>query len=109
MAGRHRGAAGRSRTRHEPQLSGNRQSARTGALLMGFIRKTPGGTHRASWRDPAGRQRSKTFKTKREANAFLSEVQTALHRGTYVDPDAGRLRFVDFATRWLDSREVEAR
>lgn len=76
---------------------------------MGSIRKTPAGRHRALWRDPAGRQRSKTFKTKREANAFLAEIESALHRGTYVDPDAGRMKVGTFAARWLESRAVEAR
>lgn len=36
---------------------------------MGFVRKTPAGGHRACWRDPTGRQKSKTFATKREARA----------------------------------------
>src|SRR5262245_18411820 len=74
---------------------------------MGFIRKTDGGGHRACWRDPAGRQRSKTFKTRREANAFLAEVESALHRGVYVAPDGGRIRFGDYAQRWLASRNDE--
>jgi integrase len=75
---------------------------------MGWVRKAAG-SHVACWRDPAGRQRSKSFRTKREANAFLSEVESSLSRGTYVDPDAGRIRFGTFADRWLDSREVGAR
>ncbi|MFE7872753.1 hypothetical protein ACFUYE_20710 [Micromonospora humida] len=74
---------------------------------MGFVRKTPVGRHRACWRDPAGRQRSKTFRTKREANAFLAEVESALNRGTYVAPDAGRLRFAEYGTRWLTNRNDE--
>ena len=74
---------------------------------MGFIRKTPAGRHRACWRDPAGRQRSKTFRTKREANAFLAEVESALNRGTYIAPDAGRVRFADYAARWLAARNDE--
>lgn len=74
---------------------------------MGFIRKTPTGRHRACWRDPAGRQRSKTFKTRREANAFLAEVESALNRGTYVAPAAGRLRFADYAAQWLGARNDE--
>jgi integrase len=76
---------------------------------VGFIRKTPAGAFRACWREPSGRQRSKTFKTKREASAFLAETESALSKGSYVDPNAGRLRFGDFAARWLASREVEAR
>ncbi|RAO23355.1 hypothetical protein MED15_01195 [Micromonospora noduli] len=74
---------------------------------MGFVRKTPVGRHRACWRDPAGQQRSKTFRTKKEANAFLAEVESALNRGTYVAPDAGRLRFADYAQRWLSNRNDE--
>ncbi len=74
---------------------------------MGFVRKTPAGRHRACWYDPAGKQRSKTFRIKRDANAFLTEVESALNRGTYVAPDAGRLRFGDYAARWLAGRNCE--
>ncbi|MFI7433251.1 tyrosine-type recombinase/integrase [Micromonospora haikouensis] len=76
---------------------------------MGFVRKTPAGTYRACWRDPAGGQKSKSFRTKREANAYLTEVEGSLNRGTYVNPHAGRLRFGDFAQQWLATRTVEAR
>ena len=74
---------------------------------MGFIRKTPAGRYRACWRDPAGRQKSKTFRTKKEASAFLAEIEAALNRGTYIAPDAGRIRFGDYATRWLAARNDE--
>jgi len=74
---------------------------------MGFVRKTPAGRHRACWRDPAGKQRSKTFRTKREASAFLAEVESALNRGNYISPDAGRIRFGDYATRWIAARNSE--
>ncbi|WP_245724687.1 tyrosine-type recombinase/integrase [Micromonospora citrea] len=76
---------------------------------MGFVSKTPAGTYRANWRDSADRQKAKTFRTKKEANAFLAEVEGALNRGTYVDPHAGRMRFGEFVTRWLAGRSVEAR
>src|SRR5262245_13801153 len=74
---------------------------------MGHIRKTPAGAHRACWREPSGRQRSKTFKTKREASAYLAEVESALNRGMYIAPDAGRLRFGEYAQRWLAGRNDE--
>ncbi|HSV67099.1 MAG TPA: tyrosine-type recombinase/integrase [Mycobacteriales bacterium] len=74
---------------------------------MGHVVPTPAGSYRANWRDAAGRQRSKTFKTKREANAFLAETETALNRGSYVDPHAGRLKFGAYATRWLEARNDE--
>lgn len=73
----------------------------------GFVRKTPAGAYRACWRDPAGRQKSKTFHTKRHASAFLSEVESALNRGMYVALDAGRIRLGDYAQRWLAGRNDE--
>jgi integrase len=74
---------------------------------MGHIIQTPAGGYRANWRDAAGRQRAKTFRTKREAGAYLAEVETTLNRGRYVDPHAGRIRFADYARRWLAARNDE--
>jgi integrase len=74
---------------------------------MGYVRKTPAGTWRACWRDASGRQPSKTFATKREATAYLAEVESSHARGTYVDPAAGRLRFGNYAQTWLAGRTYE--
>jgi len=74
---------------------------------MGHIVPTPSGGFRANWRDAAGRQRAKTFPAKREAAAYLAEVETALNRGGYVDPHAGRIKFGDYAERWLAARNDE--
>lgn len=74
---------------------------------MGHIVKTKAGTYRANWRDPANRQRSKTFRTKKEAAAFLAEISRSLHRGTYVDPHAGKTKFGPYAQAWLSSRNHE--
>jgi integrase len=74
---------------------------------MGHIVKTKAGTYRANWRDHTDRQRSKTFATKREATAFLAEIKSALNRGSYVDPHAGKTRFGPYASSWLASRNHE--
>ena len=74
---------------------------------MGHIVPTQAGGYRANWRDVAGRQRAKTFPTKREAKAYLAEVETAVSRGLYVDPHAGRMRFGAYATRCLTARNDE--
>ncbi|MDG4760757.1 site-specific integrase [Micromonospora sp. WMMD710] len=76
---------------------------------MGFVIKTPAGTYRANWRDSANRQKAKTFRTKKAANAYLAEVEAAVNKGTYVDPHAGKMRFDEFVVRWLAGRSVEAR
>ncbi|MGH3503668.1 MAG: tyrosine-type recombinase/integrase [Nocardioidaceae bacterium] len=75
---------------------------------MGHIVRTRAGTWRANWRDPTGRQRAKTFSTKRDASRFLAEIETTKVRGQYVDPSGGRVTFGEFARRWERARVVEA-
>lgn len=74
---------------------------------MGHVVTTQAGSYRANWRDPAGRQRSKTFGTRKVARAFLAGVESDLARGAYVDPSAGRLLFGAHAQAWLASRNDE--
>ena len=74
---------------------------------MAHITPTPAGSWRANWRDPTGRQRAKTFATKRDAKRFLADLETSLTRGLYVDPHAGRVQLAPYAQRWLDSRNDE--
>ena len=56
---------------------------------------------------PDGRARSKTFARKLDAERFLATVETDKLRGTYLDPDAGRMGFGDFADAWLDSQTFD--
>lgn len=74
---------------------------------MGHIVRTDAGTWRANWRDAAGRQKAKTFPTKKAAAGFLAETTAALNKGAYVDPHAGNQRFGPYAQRWLAARNHE--
>lgn len=74
---------------------------------MGFVNSTPAGKWRANWRDPAGKQKAKTFRTKREAKAFLAQIETDKTRGSYVSPHAGKALFGDHAQRWMQSWNTE--
>ncbi|GAB48713.1 tyrosine-type recombinase/integrase [Mobilicoccus pelagius] len=65
------------------------------------VKNSRDGTWLARWRDPAGAQRKKSFKRKVDAERFLSELQTQMNRGTYIDPAAGKLRFAQFAETWM--------
>lgn len=77
---------------------------------MGWIVQTQTGKYRVNWRDPTGRQRAKTLRTKRDARAFLAQVDADTVRGSYVDPHAGRrVLLADYAKEWLSGRTVEAR
>jgi integrase len=45
-----------------------------------------------------------TFRTKREAQAFLARARADVERGAWVDPDAGKIPLAEYAWRWLDDR-----
>ncbi len=75
---------------------------------MGFIDKTPEGTYRAYFRDPSGKQRSKTLRTKKDALVFLSEMENSKRGGSYVAPNAGRVLFGGHARRWMEGWNTEA-
>jgi integrase len=55
---------------------------------------------RARYRDPSGRERSKSFTRKVDAERFLVAIEDAKLRGAYVDPAAGRVPFAEWAERW---------
>src|SRR3954453_16664738 len=77
---------------------------------MGWIVKTPAGTYRVNWRDPAGRHRARTFRTKKEAQRFAAQVDADAARGTYVDPHAARRGLLrEYAAQWLNGLSVGAR
>jgi Phage integrase, N-terminal SAM-like domain len=76
----------------------------TGCPCAGW--KAPAGdreTWRARWRDPAGKERSKTFARKIDAERFLLSTEDSKLRGAYVDPAAGRIPFGEWAERWYSS------
>jgi integrase len=55
---------------------------------------------RARYRDPSGRERSRSFVRKIDAERFLVSIEDAKLRGAYVDPAAGRVAFSEWAERW---------
>jgi integrase len=55
---------------------------------------------RARWRDPDGKQRSRVFDRKVDAEKHLTHVEHSKHSGAYVDPSAGRVTFREYAEQW---------
>jgi hypothetical protein len=56
---------------------------------------------RARYRDPSGRERSKSFARKVDAEQFLVGIEDTKLRGAYVDPQLGRVLFGEWAERWF--------
>ena len=74
---------------------------------MASIQRRPDGTWRVRYREPSGVERSKHFDRKGDAERFRATVQADLLRGTYLDPDAGKVTFAEFAEQWLAGQTVD--
>lgn len=55
---------------------------------------------RVRWRDPAGRERSRTFDRRRKADEWATLKRHEVLSGTYIDDRAGRVTFRDYTERW---------
>ncbi len=67
---------------------------------MASIARRPDGQWRARYRDEAGRETSRHFTRKVDAQRWLDETTAAMVTGQYVDPRAGRVSFEQYATAW---------
>jgi integrase len=58
---------------------------------------------RARWMDVAGKEHSKSFESKADAQLHLAALNTDMARGSFVDPDRGKVKFGEFAESWYAS------
>jgi hypothetical protein len=73
---------------------------------VGYVEDLRGkkqGQGRPRYRDPSGRERSKSFTRKVDAERFLVSIEDTKLRGAYVDPAAGRVPFAEWAERWFNT------
>ena len=73
---------------------------------MAHIRKHPVDPSKwqVRYRDGAGRERSRIFDRKIEAEDFAAAVRTDLRRGEWIDPDRSATTYAEWAERWLETR-----
>ena len=58
---------------------------------------------------PDGRQYSKTFRTRKEAEQFQATERADRARGTWIDPTAGQITFDEWAEEWFLSNRASWR
>lgn len=68
---------------------------------MGHIQRRARSKWRARYIGPDGRERSKTFARKLDAERYLATVEASKVRGEWVDPRLGRTNFARWAQRWF--------
>lgn len=79
---------------------------------MGHIRdlgKDRAKRWKARYRAPDGKERSRSFATKAEAESFLAKMSVARERGTWTDPRKARTPFEDFARTFLEAKSLSIR
>lgn len=66
-------------------------------------KRTRGGTlrWRARYRSPDGRERSKSFARRIDAEQFLAQIEVDKAHGTWIDPTRGQTPFSEWSERWL--------
>ena len=69
---------------------------------MGHIQKR-GNSWRARYRGPGGNERSRSYRTKREASEWLAQQTVAVADGSWTDPSRGRVSVSEWGDRWLDA------
>jgi integrase len=67
---------------------------------MASIQKRDNRKWRARYRDPDGREHARHFDRKVDAERWLVSVEHSKLTGAYVDPDAGRVTFGEYAEDW---------
>jgi integrase len=71
---------------------------------FGSVRKLPSGRYQASyWHDVTRHIAPETFPTKADAQRWLSNIETTIHTGEWVDPAGGRMTVAELAERWKAS------
>ncbi|MCT2281330.1 site-specific integrase [Micromonospora chalcea] len=73
---------------------------------FGRIRKLPSGRYQARYPGPDGidRPAPHTFARKTDADRWLTAVEADILKGTWHDPNRGRIALGEYVTTWIDHR-----
>jgi len=77
-----------------------------GKRRFGRVRELPSGRWQARYKGPDGidRPAPHTFDSKTSAERWLTLTEAEIIQGDWIDPDAGRVLFGNFARDWIEER-----
>jgi integrase len=78
---------------------------------FGNVRRQANGRWQVRYKGPDGRERQgeRTFPTKKDAEAHLSDIHSAINRGTWSDPRSRALTLASYADEWIKHRPLALR
>lgn len=71
--------------------------------MSGHVQRRPGRNWVARYRTPDGRERSKSFRRKVDAERFIAQVEVDKARGDWVDPRLGRITLGEWTEEYLST------
>jgi len=73
---------------------------------FGAVRELKSGQWQARYRGPDGLMRpaDHTFPSKTDAEVWLTRKEAEILNGDWIDPDAGRVPFPEYAAAWIEER-----
>lgn len=73
---------------------------------MAHIRRHPvdGTKWQVRYRDPSGKERSRTFPRRVEAERYLINVESQKLSGEWINPDLASTKYGEWATTWMKTR-----
>ncbi|MBN6037363.1 site-specific integrase [Amycolatopsis sp. 195334CR] len=82
-----------------------------GHRRFGSTRKLPSGRYQARYLGPDNlvHPAPRTFATKRDAEQWLSVVESEIISGDWLDPELGKVSFSDYGAAWIRERKVSRR
>jgi len=69
---------------------------------VAHVEKRGPGRWRARYRDPSGKERSRTFQRKIDADRWLSITEASKVTGEWIDPDLGKVTVEVWAWNWFE-------
>ncbi|HET7691321.1 MAG TPA: phage integrase SAM-like domain-containing protein, partial [Nocardioidaceae bacterium] len=79
---------------------------RAGRRRFGTVRRLRSGRFQASYVAADGQRHNapETFATKGDAGRWLTMVEASMIRGTWADPERGKVSLQDYGQRWIEQR-----